>query len=174
MKMRMTALAIAAVFGLAATVQAETKVTVKNVHICCPQCVKIIGTAVKEAGATPKCDQKAKTVTITGADDATVQKGLDALVKAGFHGTTDSDKLTIKDDSGAGKEKVKRIELEGVHNCCGVCCKAIKEIVTKVSGVEATNVKPKSESFAVEGDFSPADVVKALNENGFHAKVKKD
>ncbi|GIW81993.1 MAG: hypothetical protein KatS3mg105_3800 [Gemmatales bacterium] len=81
------------------------------------------------AGVKPACDTKAKTVTITAKDEEAAQKALNALAAAGFHGTTDNDKLAIKDDSGAKKGKVKRITVSGVHNCCGACCKALKAAV---------------------------------------------
>jgi len=57
-------------------------------------------------GATAKCDQKTATVSITAKDDVTAQKALDALATGGFHGTTDSKSLKVKDDSGVAKEKM--------------------------------------------------------------------
>ncbi len=174
MNAKILALAFAASFSLALAAQAETKVTMKGVHLCCAQCVKIVGTAVgKVEGAKAKCDQKAGTITVTATDDETAQKALDALAAEGFHGTTDNEKLKLKDDSGAVKDKVKKITVVGVHNCCGMCCKAIKAVVTKVEGVTDTDVKPKAKSFTVEGEFLPADLVKALNEAGFHPKLEK-
>ena len=60
---------------LGAAALAETKVEVTNVHLCCPGCVKAVGSALKGVeGVTGVCDQKAKTVTITAPDDATAQK----------------------------------------------------------------------------------------------------
>jgi len=61
----------------------------------------------------------------------------------------------------------------GVHNCCGNCCKAIKETVKKVEGVKSDTAKPKENTFEVTGDFDAAELVKALNAAGFHVKVKK-
>ena len=43
--------------------------------------------------------------------------------------------VTVKDDSGAAKGKVKALALEGVHNCCNACNKAIVAAVGKVDGV---------------------------------------
>ena len=174
MNAKILALASAVSFSLALVAQAETKVTMKGVHLCCGQCVKIAGTAVgKVEGAKAACNQKAGTITITAPDDETAQKALDALAKEGFHGTTDNEKLALKDDSGAGKDKVKKVTVVGVHNCCGMCSTALKAVVTKVEGVTGTDVKPKATSFTVEGDFVPTDLVKALNEAGFHPKLEK-
>jgi copper chaperone CopZ len=153
---------------------ADTKVELKHTHLCCPQCVKAVGDILKKVdGVTGKCDQKAGTITITAKDDATAQKALDALAAGGFHGTTDSKELKIKDDSGATKGKVKTLTLEGVHNCCGQCNKAIVAAVGKVEGVTGNTAKAKNDTFDVTGDFDAAELVKALNAAGYHVKVKK-
>ncbi len=153
---------------------ADTKVEVKGTHLCCGQCVKAVGEIIKTVdGATAKCDQKTGTVSITAKDDATAQKALDALAAGGFHGTTDSKTLSIKDDSGASKGKVKTLTLEGVHNCCGACNKAIVAAVGKVAGTTGNTAKAKNDSFDVTGDFDAAELVKALNAAGYHVKVKK-
>lgn len=155
-------------------VNAETKVELKNVHLCCPACVKSVGNVLKDIdGVKAQCDQKKKTVTITAPDDKTAQKALDALAKAGFHGKTDNKELAIKDDSGAKKGKVQSVTVSGVHNCCGACCKTIKNVVKDVSGVSGDTAQPKKTSFEVTGDFDAAELVKALNNAGFHVKVKQ-
>jgi copper chaperone CopZ len=158
----------------AGSVRAETKVELKGVHLCCPACVKAVGTILGGVdGVKGACDQKAKTVTITAGDATSAQKALDALAAGGFHGDTGSKEMAIKDDSGAAKGKVKTLSLTGVHNCCTACCKAIKETVKKVDGVTADTAKPKMNSFEVTGDFDAAELVKALNASGFHVKVTK-
>lgn len=154
--------------------RAETKVELKGTHLCCGQCVRAVGDILKKVdGATGKCDQKAGTVSITAKDDAAAQKALDALAAGGFHGTTDSTTLKIKDDSGASKGKVKTPTVEGVHNCCGQCNKAITAAVGKVAGVSGNTAKPKTDTFDVTGDFDAEELVKALNSAGYHVKVKK-
>lgn len=153
---------------------ADTKVELKGTHLCCGQCVKAVEEILKKVdGATGTCDQKAGTVTITAKDDATAQKALDALAAGGFHGTTDSKDLKVKEDSGVTKGKVKTLTLEGVHNCCGACNKAINAALGKVAGVTANTAKPRSDSFDVTGDFDAEELVKALNAAGYHVKVKK-
>ena len=176
--MRLTATVTLAMVGvlLAATAQAraETKVELKNVHLCCPLCVAGVANAIKGVeGAKAMCDQKGKTVTITAADDKTAQKALDALAAAGYHGDTGNKDLAIKEDSGATAGKVKSVTITGVHNCCGACCKAIKTTVGKVEGVTGDTAKPKLDTFEITGEFDAADLVKALHDAGFHVKVKK-
>lgn len=170
---RLAAVACATLLFLSATARAETTVELKDTHLCCPACVKAVGETLKGIeGVTGKCDTKAKTVTITAKDEATAQKAIDALVAAGFYGTTDSDKVKVHDDSGVKAGKVKTLTLTNVHNCCGACTSAIKNAIKKVDGVTGDTVKAKGDTFEVTGDFDAAALVKALNTAGFHAKVK--
>jgi periplasmic mercuric ion binding protein len=153
---------------------AETKVEVKGVHLCCPLCVKGVGAALKDVdGVKGVCDSKAGTVTLTAADEAAAQKGIDALAAAGFHGRLDTEAVKYPSDSGATKGKVKSLTLEGIHNCCRSCNNAIKKAVKKVEGVTGDTAKPKSETFEVTGDYEATELIHALQEAGFHAKVKK-
>ena len=159
---------------LAGSARAEVKVELKGVHLCCGNCVKSVGTILKDVdGVKGKCDQKAKTVTITAPDAKTAQKALDALAAGGFHGDTGQKEVSIKDDSGIAKGKVKSLTVTGIHNCCGNCNKAVKEAVKKVDGVKGDTSKAKADTFEVTGDFDAAELVKALNAAGFHVKVKK-
>jgi copper chaperone CopZ len=156
-----------------ATARAETKVELKGVHICCGQCVRAVAGIVKSVdGASAKCDQKAKTVTITAADDETARKAIAALAKGGFHGTTDNKDLAMKAEEGVPSGKVKSVTVSGIHNCCPACCRDIKAVLKKVDGVTKDTARPRAASFEVSGDFDAAELVKALNEAGFHAKVK--
>jgi copper chaperone CopZ len=167
----------AAVCGLVAwagSARAETKVELKGVHLCCDACVDAVAKTLKGVeGVKGECDRAAKTVTITAPDDKTAQKALDALAAAGFQGDTGNKDLAIKDDSGAAAGKVKSVTVTGVHNCCKSCCKAIKAAVKTVDGVTADTAQPKMDTFEVMGDFDAAALVKALNDAGFHVKVKK-
>jgi copper chaperone CopZ len=173
MKMK-SLLSLASALLLVSAAAAETKVELKGTHLCCPQCVRSVDGILKKVdGATGTCNQKAGTVTITAKDDATAQRALDALAAGGFHGTTANKDLKIKDDSGATKIKVKMLTLEGVHNCCGACNRAIVAAVGKVAGVTGNTAKPKSDTFDVTGEFDTAELVKALNAAGYHVKVKK-
>ena len=161
---------------LGAAALAETKVEVKNVHLCCPACVKGVGKALKDVeGVKGACDKSAGTVTLTATDVASAQKGIEALAAAGFHGKLETKEVHFPRDSGATstKGKVKSLTLTGVHNCCGSCNTAIKKAIKKVNGVTGDTAKPKSETFEVTGDYEPEDLVRTLHEAGFHVKVKK-
>ena len=158
----------------AGAVRAESTVVVKNVHLCCGACVTGVNNALKTVdGVKGACDTKAKTVTITAADDAAAQKGIDALAAAGYHGDVAGTAFKVADDSGAATGKVKTLTVTGVHNCCGACNKAITAAVGKVAGVTGNTAKAKSDTFDVTGDFDPTELVKELNAAGFHVKVKK-
>jgi copper chaperone CopZ len=172
---RLTA-AFVAVLALAGVGRAadDIKVELKGTHLCCGQCVTAAAGILKKVdGVTGKCDQKAGTITITAKDADAAKKALEALAAGGFHGDTGNKDLAIKDDSGVEKGKVKTLTLTGVHDCCRGCNDKIKAALKKVDGVEKDTAKAKAESFDVTGDFDAAAVVKALNDAGFHVKVKK-
>jgi copper chaperone CopZ len=152
---------------------AETKVTVSDTHLCCGQCLKAVDATLKDMqGVTFKSDQGAKTIEIVAENDAAAQKAIDALATAGFYGKLDNDKLKFKPVAAEGAS-VEKLEVSGVHNCCGQCTNTIKKAVTSVSGVNSTNVKAKDTAFAIEGKFKPGDVIKALLDAGFYVQVKK-
>jgi copper chaperone CopZ len=171
---RLIPLAAVALLVWTGSARAETKVEMKKVHLCCDMCVAKVGDVLGKVDGVsdPKCDQKGKMVTFTAKDDATAKKAIQALADAGFSGDAGKD-LNIKDDSGVEKGKVKSLTLTGAHNCCGMCCKAIKATLAKVDGVKDDTAKPKESTFEVTGDFDAAEVVKALHAAGFHVKVKK-
>ena len=134
----------------------EGGLEIADVHLCCPLCVKGVGAALKDVkGVTGVCDQKAKTVTITADDDATAQKGIEALAAAGYHGRLETKAVHFPRDSGATKGKVSSLTLTGIHNCCGACNKAIKAAVKKVTGVTGDTAKPRRRRhlFEVTGDY---------------------
>jgi len=161
-----------AMLSLSGFALAETKVTVSGTHLCCGACIKAVDTTLKDMpGVKFKSDQSAKTIEITADNDAAAQKAIDALADAGFYGKLDSDKVKYKPVQ-SGSVAVEKIEVSGIHNCCGQCTTAIKKAVTSVSGVSGTSVKNKETTFTVEGKFQPGDVVKALLDAGFYAQVK--
>lgn len=160
--------AFACVLMVTGTASAETTVTLKGVHLCCKGCVKGVGKALADTGAKGKCDTKAKTVAITAADKAGIQKAVDALGEAGYHGKADGVKSV--ETKNVPKGKVKRIALIAGHNCCGKCNKAIVAAVKSVGAT--TNAEAKTKAFVVEGDFDAAALIKALNDAGLSVKVK--
>ena len=161
--------------------RAEEKVTIKGVHICCPGCAAAIEEAVAKAVEDEKnpvevaavIDEENKTVELAGSDLAAVQAAVDQIAAAGFHGKLDNKEVKWPKVK-LPKEKVSRLEVTGVHNCCGACVKAIKGALAKVEGVTGETVKPKESSFVIEGDFEPKAAIKALNKAGFHASLPKE
>jgi mercuric ion binding protein len=173
MRRFVTLLSLAVALLLGGTSAAETKVTISETHLCCGQCLKAVEATLKDMpGVTHKSSQEAKTIEITAESDAAAQKAIDALAGAGFYGKLNSDKVKYKPVA-AGDAAVEKLEVAGVHNCCGACTSAIKKAVTSVSGVTGTSVKNKETAFAIEGKFKPAEVVKALLDAGFYVEVKK-
>ena len=169
------ALATALLTGLTASAVAETTVTLKDMHLCCGACEKgVLAAAKKVEGAQVTVDQEARTATIKAADDATARKAVMAIANAGFHGTSDHPKIKVRDNSGVKAGKVTKLELIGVHNCCGGCNKAIQETLGKVDGVKSNTAKPKSKTMVVEGDFDGQELVQALYKAGFHVRLKKE
>jgi copper chaperone CopZ len=152
--------------------QSQVKVELTGVHLCCQGCVDAADAALMSVeGVKSRCDIENGTVALTAGDDAAAQKALDALAAAGFYGRTDNQKLTMKAVSGVPQGKVTSLKVAGIHNCCGLCCKAIKEAIATVDGVIGDTAKPGATTFEVIGDFNAAALVKALNSAGFSAEV---
>jgi copper chaperone CopZ len=165
-------LAVACLLAFSTVARAETKVTIKGVHLCCGQCVTVVGSTLKDvAGVKGECNQEAKTITLTADNNEAAQKAVDALAAAGFHGKPDSDAVKFKAVE-TPKGNVKKLELSGIHNCCGMCARIIKSTVGKVKGVTSDTSGARKEEFTVEGDFSASELVNALLDAGFHVKVK--
>jgi copper chaperone CopZ len=112
------------------------------------------------------------TVALTAGDDAAAQKALDALAAAGFYGRTGNQKLAMKAVGDIPRGKVNSLKVSGIHNCCGLCCEAIKQAIATVEGVAGDTAEPQATTFDVMGDFDAAALVKALNAAGFSARVE--
>jgi copper chaperone CopZ len=168
--------ALLVLFGWSAT--AAESVKLSNVHLCCNGCVKGAEKAVSgTAGASAQCDKDGGTVTITAPDKATAQKAVDALVTAGYFGSSNDPSVTVKAHSGAKKAKVQgkvqSLKVSGVHLCCDKCVKAANDALMKVPGVKATTAAKGVESFEVTGDFTGKDAFSALNKAGLTGKAAK-
>lgn len=153
---------------------ADTSVNLSHVHLCCAGCTKGVEKAISAVpGAAAKSDKDAGTVTITAPDQATAQKAVDAVVTAGYFGTSSDPAIKVIDQSGAEKGKVSSLKISGVHLCCGKCVTSVNDALTKVKGVKGTTAKKGAESFEVTGDFEAKPVFAALNKAGFSGKVSK-
>lgn len=174
MLMKLSLASFLLVFAVGFSIQAaEVSVTISKVHLCCKGCVNGVERAVGEVqGVKVAVDQDEGTVALTAADRATVQKGADALVAAGYFGR--SSDATIKIDSGGhGKgKKVQSLEVKGVHLCCKKCVSAVSEALGEVAGVKGNTAAKGAESFTVTGDFNDAEVFSALHKAGLAGRAK--
>ncbi len=153
--------------------QSETRVQLRGVHLCCGGCTDAVATAVESVpGATSWCDMERGTVTLIAKDRAAAQKALDAIADAGLHGETGDEHLAMRAERDIPPGKVRRLTVSGIHNCCEPCYEAIKGAIDTVDGVIGDTSGPGKTAFEVTGNFSAAELVRALNRAGFHAKVE--
>ena len=173
MKTILTSVAVA--FTLALSARAEDVSTkLSGVHLCCGSCVKGVEAAVaKVSGASVSVDKDAGTVSLSGADKATVQKAADALVSAGYFGQSSDPGIRMKTRTGAKGQKVQSLKVSDVHLCCGKCVTAVNDALKSVDGVKANTAAKGVESFEVTGDFNDKEVFTALQKAGLTGKVGK-
>ena len=155
------------------TPAAEVTSKISDVHLCCKGCVNGVEKAVSEVdGAKAAVDADAGTVTLSGADTATVQKAADALVKAGYFGKAEGD-VKLDPTTGATGQKVQTLKIEGTHLCCGKCVKAVDRAVKATPGAKEHTAVKGAKSFDVTGDFNDKDLLTALQKEGLTGKVAK-
>jgi len=172
MKNTLAFLTVAAALTLSARA-ADVTCTITDVHLCCPSCVKGVAKAVAEVtGLTAKADQDAGSVTLTGPDTATVQKGADALVTAGYFGKSSDAAIKLNAATGAKNQKVQSLKIEGVHLCCGKCVKALNAALGTVPGVTGNTAAKGVKTFEVTGDFNDKEVFVALQKAGLTGQEK--
>ncbi len=173
MKTIITSVAVAFTLALSARA-ADVSVKLSGVHLCCGSCVKGVEAAVaKVAGATATVDKDAGTVSLSGADKATVQKAADALVGAGYFGKSSEPGFKLNAHSGAKGHMVKSLKVSEVHLCCGKCVTAVTEAIKAVPGVQGNTAAKGVETFEVTGDFNDKDIFAALHKAGLTGKVAK-
>ena len=143
----------------------STKLT--DVHLCCQSCVKGVATAVEKIpSVTAKADMDDGTVSLTGPDNASVQKATDALISAGYFGKSSNPDIKVVSDTGAKGEKMQSLQVEGVHLCCGKCVKSVNTALETVPGVKANTATKGAKSFTVTDDFNDKEVFAALQKEG--------
>jgi copper chaperone CopZ len=159
---------------IAQVTRADVTVTISDMHICCKGCSSAIE---KAAAKVPdvKCvaSEDNESTVLTADKRETIQKAVDELCKAGFCGKPDDKEIkfaAVKAPDG----NVQKLEVAHVHNCCGKCTDAMKAALADVKGIKSTTLQSKKTSFTIEGDFSAADAVKALEAAGFYPALKAD
>ena len=162
-------LALAVAFSSHAA-DVSTKLT--DVHLCCHGCVKGAQQATANlTGVTANVDMDSDSISLSGADTATVQKAVDSLTAAGYYGKSSNPDIKVNADTGAKDEKVKSLKVEGVHVCCGKCVKAVGEALSAVPGVTGNTATKGAKSFTISGDFNEKDAMAALQKAGLTGHV---
>ena len=166
-------LSVLTAFALAQVARAaDVTVKIADVHLCCGHCLLGVTNAVSGiSGVTVAPNKEAQIVEITGPDTATVQKAADALVAAGFYGTSSSPDIKINSDTGAKGVKVQSLKVENVHLCCPKCVKEVNAALKDVPGVTGNTAAKGAKEFIVTGDFTDSDVFAALQKIGLTGKV---
>ena len=160
-----------ALIASATVAQAAEKVTLSGVHNCCGKCTaglnKAVGTV---AGVTAEI--AGDKVTLSAATAGDLQKAADAIVAAGYTGT--SDNAAVKATAGTGPdEKVTSLTVTGTHMCCGKCVMAAKKAVAAVDGVKSDTIAAGATTFKVEGSFNAKALMEALAKAGFTGTATK-
>src|SRR4051812_23216412 len=153
---------------------AETSAKISGVHLCCKSCVVGVEKALdKVPGAKAEIDSGNGTIVLSGPNTATVQKAADALVDAGYFGTSSDPAIKINSSTGAKNQKVTSLKLENVHLCCAKCVKAADRAIKSVPGVAGDNATKNAKSFEVTGDFNDQAVFTALQNEDLTGKAGK-
>jgi copper chaperone CopZ len=161
--------------ALAGSAYADSSVKLTDVHLCCQSCVKGVQKAVaKVPGVSAESDMDAKTVSLTAPDAATLQKGVDSLVAAGYYGKSSDAAIKVNGETGAKDVKVSTLKIEDTHLCCGSCVKAVNRALADIPGVTGNDAAKGNTSFTVTGtDFSEKAVFDALQKIGMTGHVAK-
>jgi copper chaperone CopZ len=151
--------------SLAAVAVAEEKVTLTNVHDCCKKCTDGLKKAV---ATTPgvNADIEKSTVKLTAASTSELQKAVDAIVAAGYTGTSDNADVKVPVPT-APDEQVTSLTISGAHLCCNKCVTTIDKAAKSVPGVKSDTAAKGATSFKVEGDFNAKALMEALAKAGF-------
>lgn len=151
----------------------QIKLTLTGVHMCCQGCTDAIDASLMNVfGVNSHCDMENQAVTFTASDAVGAREALQSLADEGFYGESDDPTLTIQTGSDIPPGIVNRAGVSGIHNCCDLCCDAIKQAISTVDGVTGDTARPKVTSFDVTGAFRPVELLRALNGAGFNAKIR--
>ena len=158
------------VMDLAVDLVMATQPESKNAH---PRAVKYIRYGASPRATAPGVTAKIEhsSVALTGASTAEIQKAVDAIVAAGYTGTSDNSKVKVTAGTGAD-QKVTTLTVSGVHLCCGKCVTAAEKAIKSVEGVKTDTATKGVETFNVEGNFNAKALMAALAEAGFTGTAK--
>ena len=163
------------ILALAASVRAETTLTMTGVHNCCKSCTNGIikaASSLSDVTVTPE----GKTVTIVSKKKGDAKKAADAIIAAGYYGKIEGEESASKSASkpAAAKPEAKltKATVSGVHLCCKKCEVAAADAVKTVTGIIKSDIVAKATSFTVEGEFTKSELASALNAAGFAGDIK--
>ena len=154
---------------------AEEKVEFKGPHICCGQCVKVVGKILGgvEGITDAKCDIKEKNVTFTAKDKKAADDAVAALYKGGFAGEGKFGDAKLGGKVPKKTEgKVDSVTVKDVHACCWMCNKAIKALFPDAT-VTIEGPGPQKDVTIAGKDLNTSDVLAALRKAGFNGKIDK-
>ncbi len=171
--------ALLSILALAASVRAETTLTMTGLHNCCGSCAKGItkaGMSVGE-GVTIDVPEKSSTVTITSKKKGDAMKAAEAIIAAGYFGKIEGDESASKSASKPAvaskpEAKMTKATISNVHLCCKGCVNAADKAVKTVPGITKSDIVAKAPSFTVEGEFTKSELASALNDAGFAGDIK--
>ncbi|MEX0725891.1 MAG: cation transporter [Planctomycetaceae bacterium] len=175
--MKSLAIASAVLFlSLSANSLFAGDVTIKSVHLCCGQCVKLVKEALKDVEGVSEvtADTDSKVVGFKAANEDAAKNGIEALAKSGFFGTAKhGDEELEFPKSGAEKgAKADTVKLTSVHLCCGQCVKDVQAALKDVKGSTKIDVDRDAQTVTLSGSgIVVTDAVAALNKAGFYGKV---
>lgn len=157
-----------------ATPSAELQIEIKQLHMCCDGCADEVEAILKKAEGLSqvKVNRKTRSAMFVAPSAAAAQSAVDALAADGFHGSISDKSISFKNDSGVTKGKVTSLTVTGFHNTCPGCVKSFRAALKKVPGVTGDNCKPSVTTCTIKGSFDAAAIIEALNQEGFHVKVK--
>jgi copper chaperone CopZ len=151
-------------------------VEVKGPHICCQQCVNVVGKilAKVEGVSDAKADQATKTVTFTAKDEKAAKAGVKALFDGGLFGAATSDGKELKLDVSTPTKGVKAdvIVVKDVHVCCGQCQKGIAKVF-KDAKITYEGKGPQRTVRIESPGLESSSVLEALRKAGFNGNVEK-
>ena len=159
-----------AFLSLASFAAAETTITLSGVHNCCKGCANGITKAaagIKDTTVTAEGDK----VTIVAKSKSNAKKAAEAILEAGYFGTSDAESDSKAASAAKPGKKLTSATVTGAHLCCNKCVTAVADAVKTVPGITGSNIVSKEKTFTVEGEFTEAELIAALNKAGFHGTV---
>jgi copper chaperone CopZ len=138
-----------------------------DAHLCCGGCRNAVtkaGSAVEGVTVTTE----GSNIRIAAPDAAKALEAVAAVHQAGYYGVPSIE--AFADRATYPAEKTKSADLTGIHLCCGKCVSSAQEAIESVAGVaEISGLDKGASTVTVTGEFSKADLAKALHDAGFHA-----